>query len=135
MASKDYPAFVLPLGLLKLRVLLDAQVEEVAEVRVDARLGQLLLSFSLDVPQGSDLCLVPGSLSTVLGPQLGPFFVYCGLSGWDLRPLFSSDWFGNQTIPRDEVVVEIASRGFLFSMSGLCVGTKSSGTWIHEHFG
>ena len=105
VSSENYPTFVLPLGLFKFGVLLNAQVEEVAEVRVDARLSQLLLSFSFDVPQRTDLCLVPSSPSTVLSAQFGPLFVDCGECGWDLRPLFSSDGFGYQTIPLNEMVV------------------------------
>ena len=104
VSAKDNPTFVLPLGLFELAVLLDAQVKEVAEVGVDVRLAQLLLSFCLDAPQRLDRGLVPCPLSTVLGAQFRPLLVYCGLCGGDLRPLFPSDRLSHQTVPIDQMV-------------------------------
>ena len=123
MAAKYHAPFVLALGLLELAVLLDAQVKEVAEVGVDVRLAELLLSFSLDAPQRLDLCLVPCPLSTVFSAQFRPLFVYCGLCGGDLRPLLASDGLCHQAVPRNEVMLSVAYRLLLLTVAGLVIGS------------
>ena len=55
MASEDHPALAFPLRLLELAVFFHAEVEEVPEVRVEAGVGELVLSFRLDALQTTNL--------------------------------------------------------------------------------